>query len=75
LEILDEGLVVVLREFDTMEATIGLPLADIFAHNSRYHMLFGRKLLLLLQVTTRDYKPGEVGAYPVLWNQAEFYAQ
>jgi hypothetical protein len=48
-------------------------IADIFAENSRRHILFGRKLILLIQVRSRDFNLAAVGSCPVLWNGSEFF--
>ena len=72
-EISQEGLVVVLKRFDLVDKETGQKIADIFANNSRYHILFGRKLVLLVQVNNPDFRLAEVGSCPVLWNSAEFF--
>ena len=71
LDIPGEGLVVVLKRFDTVNQEIGQKIADIFASNSRLHILFGRKLILLLQVSTLNFNLPDVGGSPILWNGAE----
>ncbi len=73
VEISGEGLVVVLRDFDMAAEVIRQKIADIFANNSRGHILFGRKLLLLIKVSNRDFCLAAVGGCPVLWNGAEFF--
>ncbi len=73
LEISGEGLVVVLRNFDTVDAEIRQKIAGIFANNSRRHILFGRKLILLIQVSRRDFSLAMVGGCSVLWNGSEFF--
>jgi RNAse (barnase) inhibitor barstar len=75
IEIPGEGLVVVLRSFDLVEKETAYSIVDIFAQNSRHHILFGRKLLLLLQVTTPTFQLPAVGACPVFWNGAEFFTK
>jgi RNAse (barnase) inhibitor barstar len=71
--ILEEGLVVVLRHFDQVKSEWGLHIADIFANNSRRHLLFGRKLILLMQVSSRKFELPKVGGCPVVWNAREFF--
>ena len=73
IEISGEGLVVVLRHFDVAAEEIRQKIADIFANNSRRHILFGRKLILLIQVSSRDFSLTMVGSCPVLWNGSEFF--
>jgi len=69
----EEGLVVVLRHFDQMQREWGQTIADIFAGNSRRKLLFGRKLILLIQVDNRSFELSKVGGCPVLWNGREFF--
>jgi len=73
IDILGEGLVVVLRNFDMAAEEIRQKTADIFANNSRRHILFGRKLILLIQVSSRDFNLATVDSCPVLWNGSEFF--
>jgi RNAse (barnase) inhibitor barstar len=73
MEISGEGLVVVLRDFDMAAQEICQKIADIFANNSRRHILFGRKLILLIQVSSRDFSLATVGDCVVLWNRSEFF--
>lgn len=73
IEIPCEGLIVVLRNFDIVQKEIGQNIADIFANNSRRHMLFGQKLILLLHVKIRAFKMSNVGGCPIPWNRAEFF--
>ena len=73
VEIPGEGLVVVLKHFDIVQREIGLNIADIFANNSRRHILFGRKLILLIQVSSRTFEMSNVGGTPIMWNGAEFF--
>lgn len=75
IKIPGEGLVVVLQSFDRLEKETAHNIVDIFAQKSRYHMLFGRKLLLLLQVTQPAFQLPAVGACPVFWNGAEFFTK
>jgi RNAse (barnase) inhibitor barstar len=74
-EIPGEGLVVVLQSFDRLEKETAHKIVDIFARNSRYHILFGRKLILLIQVTQSAFQLPAVGACPVFWNGAEFFTK
>jgi RNAse (barnase) inhibitor barstar len=68
-----EGLIVVLKHFDIVQRDIGQNIADIFANNSRRHILFGRKLILMMQVSSRTFEMSSVGSSPILWNGAEFF--
>ena len=73
LEISGEGLIVVLKRFDLVDKEIGQKIVGIFANNSRRHILFGRKLILLIQVSSRNFSLLEVGGTPVFWNGSEFF--
>jgi RNAse (barnase) inhibitor barstar len=73
VDIPGEGLIVVFKHFDVVQKAIGQSIADIFANNSRRHILFGRKLILLLQVSDRTFKMSNVGGSPILWNGTEFF--
>ena len=71
IEINDSGTVVVFKHFQVVEKSFAHTLLDIFALNARRHLLFGKKLLMLVQVDDADYKIDLIGATPVLWNDAE----
>ena len=66
IEINDNGMVVVFRHFDHVDKILAHHLLDIFADNSRLHMLFGKKLLVLAQADSPDYSIDVVGACPVI---------
>lgn len=66
------GFVIVFRSFQHVEKSYGFQLLDILAGNSRGHMLFGKKLITLVQVDDPRFETEPVGAVPVLWNQAEW---
>jgi RNAse (barnase) inhibitor barstar len=72
LNILESGKVIVLRHFDSIGIKNAHMLLDIFAVNSRHHMLFGKKLIVLLQVDDSNYQLEDLGASSVLWNRAEW---
>jgi len=72
----DSGcLAVALAHFDALHsnaADFAAGLADIFASSSRYHALFGRRLIMMLQVDECSFHLPPVGACPVIWNRKEF---
>ncbi len=72
IEIDGKGTVVVFRHFDHIENKFAHTLLDIFADNSRRHILFGKKLLTLIQVDNPNYQIDPIGSSPVLWNGAEW---
>ncbi|PWU03525.1 MAG: barnase inhibitor [Bacteroidetes bacterium] len=72
IEINNAGLVIVFRRFQIVDKKTAHNLLDVFANNSRLHMLFGKRLLLLIQVDDSNYQMDPVGSTPVLWNNAEW---
>ncbi|MCK6640036.1 MAG: barstar family protein [Bacteroidia bacterium] len=72
LEIKNAGQIVVFRHLDNLDTKQAHTLLDIFASNSRRQMLFGKRLIVLAQVDNPNYHIGQVGATPVMWNQAEW---
>ena len=71
IEIPNEGLVVVFKNFQHVAKQYAHDLLDIFANKARLHMLFGRKLLTLIQVDDPNFEIPAVGACPVSWNRKE----
>lgn len=69
---ISSGLVVVFRSFHLLDKKISHSLLDVFANNSRQHLLFGRKLLTLVQVDDPNYQIDPIGACAVLWNSEEW---
>jgi len=76
------GLVLVLHHYDQF-AKAGLSgrsderstaeiVLDIFARAARYHMLFGRKLLVLVQSDDPWIQFGKLGAVSAQWNRREW---
>ena len=72
LEIPDTGFIIVFRHFQVLDKNLAHSLLDIFANNSRRHMLFGKKLLTLVQVDEPNYQIEPVGACEILWNGSEW---
>ena len=72
IEINETGLVIVFRNYQNVDKEIAHMLLDIFARNSRLHNLFGKRLLILVQVDNPNYQIDPVGSSPVLWNGAEW---
>ncbi|MFL5740222.1 MAG: barstar family protein [Flavisolibacter sp.] len=72
LQVSESGIVIVFRYFQFVDKEIAHALLDIFAMNSRLHILFGKKLLTLVQVDEPNYQIKPVGCCPVLWNGAEW---
>jgi len=72
LEIPGTGLVVVFRHLDNMNPEQIQSLLDLFARASRWHLLFGKRLMVLAQVDNADFEVAPVGACSVMWNMAEW---
>jgi hypothetical protein len=69
------GLVLVLNGFDAFASTDPVAahaLADMYAERSHYGMLFGRRMLCLLQSADPRIVVPPVGARRVSWNPAEW---
>lgn len=69
------GLVLVIAGFDAFAAldpAAAHTLVDIYADKSRYAMLFGRRMLCLLQSDDARIVVPPVGASSVAWNPAEW---
>ena len=72
IEILDAGQIVAFRHLDSCDIKLAHILLDVFANNARRQMLFGKRLIILVQVDNPNYQIDEVGATPVMWNGAEW---
>ncbi len=72
LRVNDSGIVIVFEHFQFVEKKYANQLLDIFANNSRKQILFGKKLLVLIQVENPNYQTEPIGACPVLWNDLEW---
>jgi len=46
--------------------------ADVFARAVRYHMLFGRRLLILIQSENPNIQLGRLGGLAPIWNRREW---
>lgn len=72
LEISEMGQILVFRHLDSFCAERVHNLLDIFAQNARRQILFGKRLIALVQVDNPNYQPREVGATSAIWNKAEW---
>jgi RNAse (barnase) inhibitor barstar len=72
IEIDSAGIIIVLRHIDTLDKEFAQSLVEIFASNSRGHMLFGNKLITLIQVDDPDFQIEETRSHLVLWNRKEW---
>lgn len=69
------GLVIVLRAFDAftaVERRTAQHVLEIFADQARYAMLFGHRIICLVQSNDPRLAFDPVGAMPVMWNDAEW---
>ena len=71
IEIKNAGLVIVFRHLDNLDKDTREGLLDTFADNARRQLLFGNRLIILLQVDNPDFEIS-VAASPVIWNGAEW---
>lgn len=72
LNIIKSGLVVVFRHLDQIKAPTAHKILDIMADCSRQHMLFGSRIITLIQVDNPNYEIGPVGRSEVTWNSQEW---
>jgi RNAse (barnase) inhibitor barstar len=69
------GLAIVLRTFDLFvkrEAVVAQHILDIVASASWRHLLFGRRLMTIVQSDDPRIAFDSVGAHPVIWNPREW---
>jgi hypothetical protein len=59
----------------SLEGKFCTALLDIFATQSRAHLLFGRRLFAMVQSDDPRLSIGPVGAAPVTWNRREWLGQ
>lgn len=72
----DGGVALQLIRFDTFAARlpdIAWHVLDIIDSQSRFHMLFGRRLIALVQSDDGAIRFEQVGAHPVTWNPRELF--
>jgi hypothetical protein len=72
------GLVIVLNQYDRIYEPVqhGVSYAEtvlsIFAKAARHHMLFGRRLLILVQSDDPNIQFGRLGGVAAQWNDREW---
>lgn len=72
IQISETGQIVVFNHLDSIDIKTIQILLDVFADNSRKHMLFGERLIVLAQVDNPVFKIDPVGATTVSWNKQEW---
>jgi RNAse (barnase) inhibitor barstar len=65
-EIYKNGLVIVLKNFDQINAKSAHTLLDIFVYTARFHQTFGERILILIQVN-ENFKTEPFGSVSVNW--------
>jgi RNAse (barnase) inhibitor barstar len=72
IDITEKGLVIVFRHLDKFNLKTIHTLLDVFVTNARQHFIFGKKLLILVQVDNPDFIIEPVGAIGLYWNDKEW---
>jgi RNAse (barnase) inhibitor barstar len=75
LDVQDGGLVLVFRRFDAFASrhrAVAQAVLDILAHNARRFLLFGRRLIVLVQSDDPKISFEPIGATAVGWNPKEW---
>ncbi|MGE3272420.1 MAG: hypothetical protein AB7P40_26970, partial [Chloroflexota bacterium] len=71
----DGGVALILHSYDlfcTGFQQAALAILDIIEDGSRWHLLFGRRLVALVQTDDPELEFERVGARPVTWNRREW---
>ncbi len=72
------GLVLVFRRYDVFNAShpsIAWQILDVFSTQSRFFLLFGKHLMVLIQSDDPNIKFNPVGSCPMQWNSKEWMNQ
>ena len=72
LVIEEPGFLMVFGHYDSVPADFAHVMLEAWAEASRGHILFGRKLITLVQVNDPHYSLPLVGACPPTWNRREW---
>lgn len=72
LKIVKTGLVVVFRHLDNIKTKTAQSILEIMADNSRFHMLFGERIITIVQVDNPDVEFEFVGKNLISWNGKEW---
>ncbi|MET0637958.1 MAG: barstar family protein [Chitinophagaceae bacterium] len=72
LELSVAGTYILFRHFGSLEKKLAHSLLDILAHSVRGHLLFGRFLIVLVQVEDANYQLPGFGAISLKWNNSEW---
>ena len=74
LKIIRTGLVIIFRHMDSINKNTAHKVLDIIADNARLHLLFGNRLITLVQVDDPDFEIEPVGKTSVMWNGKEWFS-
>ena len=69
------GLVIAIKSYELFQRAhlhTAQTILDIFADSSWYHLLYGNRLVVLVQTNQADVTFAPVGARPVMWNPDEW---
>lgn len=72
LNIIKTGLVLVFRHLDNVKKQTAHAILNVMADSSRLHMLFGNRVITLVQVDNPDFEIDPVGQTSVIWNGLEW---
>ena len=72
IDIINTGLIVTFRHLDNCNFKLIHTLLDVFADNARRQMLYGKRLIILIQVSNRKFQINNVGANNVILNHTEW---
>jgi RNAse (barnase) inhibitor barstar len=73
LKIKETGLVIVLEHFDAWDQGKGRVLIEIFDRASRFHLLLGERIILLIQVDDPNATFDPIGSTSPIWNRREWF--
>jgi RNAse (barnase) inhibitor barstar len=73
LEIKETGLVIVLGHFDAWDRGKGQVLLEIIDRASRFHLLLGERIILLIQVDDPNTIFDPIKAASPIWNRREWF--
>jgi RNAse (barnase) inhibitor barstar len=69
----NSGLVIVFRNIDSgLNIDTIHNILDTFVTNARLHFLFGKRMIILVQVSNSRINIKPVGSYPICWNDKEW---
>jgi glycosyltransferase involved in cell wall biosynthesis len=68
----DSGQIILFRHFDFINKEQARIILEIFSINARSQMLFGNKLIILVQVDNPNFKLNSTGETFVHWNGSEW---